>query len=457
MRNILAMMRITVSHAVRLNVAVLFIMLLVVLLPVMSVIMTGDGTLKGKVQAFTSYSLSLTSLILCLLTIILSGYSLTDDFRRRYLFMVLSKPIARWQIVCGKFLGVLLINLVLLVCFCGIIVLLTYMIPVFVKAPPAERMQLEEEFLTARKVMTDPVDTQRVKERVLSRYAELREKNQLPQDMSEQKILQALRAEELGKERNVAPGERKVWEFSGVPVARDPNEVIYIKFKYDLASDAPDGRVHSVWFIGDLRQEAEGPGTTFKNPVYVLERSDKHRTVMQFGVPANAVAPDGYLAIGLFNPYINQTTMGPRDVKLLVSDASFVGNISRAALMLFTRLVFLTAVGIFASTWLSFPTCLLIGLTFYFVGSINSFIVESLQYFGENPSEIYQAVVQFFINLLPRFDGTHSPTNAIVAGELIPLALLGRMVLTAVFIKSALLLALGVLIFNKREVAKITV
>ena len=64
MRSIWAVATNTIKQAVRMKIAAVFIVLLIVLLPVMSVSMTGDGTLKGRLQTFVSYSLSLTSLLL---------------------------------------------------------------------------------------------------------------------------------------------------------------------------------------------------------------------------------------------------------------------------------------------------------------------------------------------------------------------------------------------------------
>ena len=70
MRSIWAVAVNTVKQALRMKVAVVFIILLVVLLPAMGLAMTGDGTLKGRLQTFVSYGLSLTSFLLCLLTIV---------------------------------------------------------------------------------------------------------------------------------------------------------------------------------------------------------------------------------------------------------------------------------------------------------------------------------------------------------------------------------------------------
>ena len=79
------------------KIAAVFVILLIVLLPVMGIAMTGDGTLKGRLQSFISYGLSLTSFLLCLLTIVVSVYSITSDIKQRQIYTVLTKPIRRFN------------------------------------------------------------------------------------------------------------------------------------------------------------------------------------------------------------------------------------------------------------------------------------------------------------------------------------------------------------------------
>jgi hypothetical protein len=57
MRRIWAVARTTIRQALRLKVAAVFIAMLLILLPVMSMTVTGDGTLKGRLQTI-GYGLS---------------------------------------------------------------------------------------------------------------------------------------------------------------------------------------------------------------------------------------------------------------------------------------------------------------------------------------------------------------------------------------------------------------
>ena len=83
MRSVLAVAINTVKQALRMKVAVVFIVLLLVILPVMAFSASGDGTIKGRLQTFVSYGLSLTSFLLSLLTIFTAVHTTTGDIKHR--------------------------------------------------------------------------------------------------------------------------------------------------------------------------------------------------------------------------------------------------------------------------------------------------------------------------------------------------------------------------------------
>ncbi|MFB0525795.1 MAG: ABC transporter permease, partial [Phycisphaerae bacterium] len=173
MRSIWAVATNTIRQALRMKFAAAFVILLLVLLPVMGASMTGDGTLKGRLQTFVSYGLSLTSILLCLLTIVVSAYSLTSDIKQRQIYTVITKPIRRFQLLLGKLLGVILLDMALLVLFSAIIYSITIYMPKFYNVTEAELAQVDNEFYTARASITPPeVD---VSQEVNDRLRELEE------------------------------------------------------------------------------------------------------------------------------------------------------------------------------------------------------------------------------------------------------------------------------------------
>ena len=456
MRSIWAVARNTIAQALRMKVAVTVIVLLILMLVFMVVIVTGDGTLKGKLQTFTSYGLSLTSLLLCMLTIIVSTFTLTNDLKSKQIYLVLTKPICRYQVVCGKFLGIILMDMFLLAVFACIIYGLTTYLPVIAKANDMEKQQAGREFFTARASIDSEVDEDRIIAAAQKRFDELKASNELPKGMSERKAMTELVGQEHMKERAVEAGGTKLWKFENVrPMVDD--ESIYVQFKLEVSSTPPDGKIYGMWVIGDDRQgEKSGPGQ-WEKPPYPLRRTDVVRTVREFAVPAAVIGDDGYVAVQYFNAFENQTTVIPEDVRLLYRAGTFGGNYFKAVLMIFARLVFLAALGVSASTWLSFPVAVLVCVVVFFTGTVNGFIMESFDVLGRGASVVYMLTFKPLLMFLPRFDGDYNPTQFMVTAEVIRWQFIGRMFAFTVAIKSAILILLGTWFFSNREIAKIVV
>ena len=117
-RRIAAVARTTCAEGLRAKVASGFALLILVSLPVFYFTAEGDGTIKGKVQMFMVYSLGLTSFLLSLLTIFFSCRSLSVEVASRQIYSIVSKPIPRWQILAGKWVGIMVVNAALMAIAC---------------------------------------------------------------------------------------------------------------------------------------------------------------------------------------------------------------------------------------------------------------------------------------------------------------------------------------------------
>ncbi|MBA7485346.1 hypothetical protein ES707_20891 [subsurface metagenome] len=438
------------------KIAAVFIILLVVLLPVMGASMTGDGTLKGRLQTFVSYGLSLTSLLLCLLTIIVSIYSLTSDIEQRQIYTVLTKPVRRFQLLLGKLLGVILLDVALLVLFSAIIYAIVIYTPKFANANKAERLQAQNEFYTARAALTPPeVD---VTQEVLDTYSKLEKTGQLEQlfrGLSRKKIIAALTSRKLFEKRAAVVGQQLLWEFDNVKPL-DPNQSLFVKFKYDVSVNPPDLQVYGRWVVGDYRQVKYGE--KIKTPIYTFDRKDLIRTFYEQEVPADAVADDGYLAVGFLNVPLNNTPVifPPDGLQVLYEAGSFTANFIKAVLLILFRLIFLASLGILASTFLSFPVAILLSLVVFFTATFSGFCLESFDFLSENLSGLYRYTVRPVILLLPQFD-KFNPTKFLVPARLLGWPLLATVALSLICIKAVLLLLLALLIFSFREIAKVII
>jgi len=460
MRRVWAVATNTIRQALRMKVALVFLLLLLVLLPVLAFTATGDGTLKGRLQTFVSYGLSLTSLLLSLLTIIVAIYSITSDIEHHQIYTVVTKPIRRYQLILGKFLGVVVLDIALLTLFAGIIYGGVTLLPRFIKASDEERVQIDNEFYTARASLVPPeID---VREPVEQLYRKLQANDELDllyPNYSRADILKQLTNRLRLEKRASTAGQPLIWEFTNVRPT-DPNrQSLFIRFKYDVSVTPEDEQVYGDWRIGDLRGFKSG-GAPVTTPIYQTMRRDPVRKFREIEVPADAVAKDGYLAVGFMNPPgLNQTTvMFPLEdgLEVLYKADTFLGNYVRGALLILCRLVFLACLGVMAASFLSFPVAILFCLVIFTTGSASGFIIDSFGYMSEGVSKVYFYTIQAVIQLLPQFD-KYNPTQFLVPARLIPWVVIGKVVLTMVFVQAALLLILALIIFSFRELAKVVV
>jgi len=453
MRSIWAIAKNTIKQALRMKVAVVFILLLIVLLPIMGSVMTGDGTLKGRLQSFISYGLSLTSLLLCLLTIVVSTYSLTSDFEQKQIYTVLTKPVRRFQLLIGKLLGVILLDVALLVLFSALIYSVSQYMPRFSEATEDERIQAKKEFYTARaSLVPSEVDvTKEVKEV----YDRLKKSGRLPEGRSREQVIKRLTKQKKIEKRAVSPGYELVWQFDDVKPL-DPNQSLFIRYKYDVSVNPPDLQVYGKWLIGDFRQY----GVNIETPVYPRERKDLIRTFYEFEVPADAVAKDGHLEVAFFNDsQLNNTVIifPPKDgLEVLYKADTYTANFIKGVILILCRLLFLSCLGMLASSFLSFPVAILFCLAIFLTGTINGFILESFDFMSANISSVYHYTLKPVIQLLPQFDKVN-PGKFLVPARLLQWLLLAKVAGIMVGIKAFLLLVIALIIFTYREIAKITV
>jgi len=104
----------TWKTAVRLRFIWVMGILLLLAVGGLPALLRDDGSAKGMAQIILTYTLSMTTGILGLSTLWLAVGSMASDIGGCQMQMVATKPIARWQIWLGKWLGIMGLNLLLL-------------------------------------------------------------------------------------------------------------------------------------------------------------------------------------------------------------------------------------------------------------------------------------------------------------------------------------------------------
>lgn len=536
-RRLGAVVRATLAEAVRMRIAVVFIAGIVIAIPIFATQGTGDGTIKGRVQMFIQYSLGFSAFLLAVLTVIVSTRSLSAEIAGRQIFGMVSKPIPRWQIVVGKWLGVTLLNALMLIfatgaTYGGVRWLVTTLqsrlraelvnrsgltsaqvdavmesirkhkgvggrgvdspmvtavadalgwsndqtAEMLLKLPEQMRAELRRLDAVRRQVLVcraavKPPDSD-VSAQVQARYAEMEKAGELPRDndgkpWAEQKILRELTQSFLDQDRRVAPFQTRSWELKGPPPPAESDDFI-LSVRYKLEGYAPSGppieglpmeenRIYGVWAVGKTSDSAAfyWPPAPESRPV---------NTVVEFEAPTRCVKPDGTIELFYSNidPRIVTTVFARDSLEVLYTAGTFEVNLLRGILVMMLPLMAVAAMGVFFSTFCTFPVAALVTLTLFAAASASDFVYEaagfSAEYFPENPQpadQFRKAVGEGVLGVLTL--GHISAPDRLQDGRLMTWPEIAVELRDVFLIKCVLFLVLGIYVFRRRELAAIIV
>ena len=337
-----------IAEGIRMKIALVFILLIGFVVLGLPFSVSGDSSLTGAVQSFLSYGLTATGVLLGMLTIFLSR-SLSDELVNRQIFLVVTKPIPRWQFILGKWLGITLMNAV----FISVAGMTLYGMVHYIRHthPPIDdlydKAELNNEILVARHALpVKPPNFARDAQMEFDRNMEEGLYDDVP-DFRPDKEKERLTKKYEAKWRVVGPTDARLFEFENVLVVRSREKFIQIRYKTEVSRYPPDEIFRAVWRFGDPYK-----GT----PVYdvpVRHVVGRFHTVR---APADAVAADHTLAVRFYNqnpfpdePQFNNViefrkSDGP---EVLFIVGSFEWNFVRLLVLMLCKLIFLAAVAIF--------------------------------------------------------------------------------------------------------------
>src|SRR6185369_4501986 len=114
MQKIFAITWLTWKAAVLFKLFLVIAALLVAAVVGLPLVIKDDGTAQGFTQIILTYTLSVATGLLGISTLWLSCGTLARDIEECQIQVVATKPVARWQIWLGKWLGIVTLNAALL-------------------------------------------------------------------------------------------------------------------------------------------------------------------------------------------------------------------------------------------------------------------------------------------------------------------------------------------------------
>jgi hypothetical protein len=462
MRRVRAIAWLTFSEGVRMRIVLVFVVVLVFLVLRMPFALRGDETLTGRLQSFLAYSLGALGLLLSLATIFFSCATLTGEIKECSLQLVVTKPVTRFQILVGKWLGVNLLNL-LIVVLCGGAI---YGFARFIQSRPEQferdRLQVRDVVWTARLAARPAVPSAEIAQAAAEQVQERVRLGEI--DKSKEPTALAERIGELLNQwRTISNGDYRVYRFEGLAPPEREDTVVQIRYKAVGVPLPPDELVTIGWVIYD-------PLTG--QPLAQRQTRDQAGIVHQFLVQAGPVIRDRQLVLQVVNPYnpYNNTAIffeGDDSLEVLYKVSSFELNFLKALLIIVLQLALLSALGIFLGVFVSFPVACLATCAFFLICLGMPFWLESIganlqmttpatDPYGFLGPTVRKVLVPFMKVAFPNFV-RYSGTGHLVDGEYISGGLLLRCLVHTLVYGGVLLLLPGWLIFSRREIAEVAI
>jgi len=461
MRRVWAIAGLTLREGFRMRIVLVSLIVLVFLVLRMPFALRGDETLAGRLQNFLAYSLGALSVLLSLATVFFSCSTLSAEFRTRTLHLVATKPVTRFQILLGKWLGVNALN-VLIVILCGAAI---YGLAYFIQSQPEQfvrdRYKIRDVVWTARHAANPVVPREQIEQAAQARVRDLIEKGELDPIRARQ-ALDEQRDAALKQWRVIRPGYVGDYLFEGLAPPEREDTVVQVRFKLIGHPLPPDETLTVGWVFVDPNS-----GAPISPLVWTRERTGARH---QFLVRAAPVIRDGRARLQVVNapPETEHTLIfdGQDSLQILYKVGAFELNFVRALLIILLRLALLSAVGVFFSVFVSFPVACLCTGAFYVVCLGMPFWLEAMGVdtdYVPDPEErrgLRAAWRALFIPLVrlafPNFS-YYDGTDRLIDGLNIPLELLGRCVVHTLLYGIVLLFVFGWWIFHRREIAEVQV
>jgi hypothetical protein len=413
-----------------------------------------DGTARGFTQILLTYTLGTISALLGLSTLWLACGTLARDIEECTVQVVAIKPIARWQIWLGKWLGIMSLNAALLTLSGGSVYgLLQWRAT---RLPADQQTILRNEVLVSRGSAKPPdvdkeiqAETDRLLRDRLQKNPDTRAN--IPE--ARKQILEQVKAEL----QVVPPGYMHIWEVNlGMAKPLAPGQPVYLRVKFNAADKSPSGTFEGRWRVGVPR----------KTPLWQSEvMSLAPDTFHEFEVPPNC-DEKGVLTVSFLNANDTALLFPLEDgLEVLYRQGGFGLNFVRGLGIIFCWMALLATLGLASASLLSFPVAAFFSLGVLTLalasGTISNAVSEgTLMGFNSETSRmghsvidvvaipVFRAVLEV-INLAKNF----SPIDSLSTGRSVSWGELGQAFGQIVVLLGGSVGLIGIIIFSRRELA----
>lgn len=485
---IVGVARAIVEEAVGTRLPVLLVILLVVGLPVLPMVLDPAERLEYRLQFFLNWSLSASSFILALVTIFLACGSVCGDIDSQRIHMALVKPLARWQYLLGKWLGIVLLNGLLVALVGGGVFATAEAIRRLPAADAADRRAVDEEVFTARSVAR-PVHPSGADfdASVEADIEKVRKDDPQTFALNPAGARKRILAQRVLEWHTVMPDAVSSYLFTDLDPKRLGASVVQLRLKpFSNSSTVERAQVSFALWLNDRPYPVKN-GT---HEEYTLVGGMFHT----LEIPVAAIDAEGRLRVSIANR--NEVPPGQdrptsvafspgKGLEILYRSGSFQGNYLRCLAVMWAKLALIASAAITAASWLGFPVAVLASLMIYVTAVARAFLADAIDiYTGADRVnatvtemlrlrggvlferldrlELWDAfktitsiAADGFIALVPSF-GAHDGVTEVATGRLLPLLNTMQSVAVLGVAYPLVLLALGWFLLSRRDLVNVS-
>ncbi|MGB7746937.1 MAG: hypothetical protein WBN75_06595 [Verrucomicrobiia bacterium] len=455
MQRLFAITWLTWKAAFRFRLFLVIAVLLLAAVVGLPMVIQDDGTARGFTQILLTYTLSAITGLLGLSTLWLACGTLARDIEECQMQVVATKPIARWQIWLGKWLGIMSLNAALLAlsgaCVYGLLQWRA------VKLPAAEQTVLREQVLVARGSAKEPgndADIDAATERVLQG----RLKNSPVDKVDVPEVRKQIREQVKADFQLVPPGYSRQWHVDlGFVKNFLKDKPLQLRVKFNSAQRNSSGTFIALWQVGvpeTARRWRSEPMSLAPN------------TFHEFQIPPNLFDDQGVLTIIFVNPNDTSLLFPLADgMEVLYPQGSFTLNFARGLGIIFCWMALLAALGLMAASFLTFPVAAFFSLSVLAIGLSSGTLAEAVESgtvtAGNGETGVMGHTAADTV-LIPLFKGfltiinlvkNFSPIDSLSSGRSISWTDLGLAFAQIVLLLGGILSVIGIGLFNRRELA----
>lgn len=355
MQALLAIARLTFKAAFRFRLVPVLGVLLIGGVLLFPAVIKDDGSAEGMTQIVLTYTLGLSVLVLGLATLWLACGTLARDIEECQLQVVAVKPVARWQIWLGKWLGIMLVNLLLFgVAATAIYGQLQWRAR---QLSVAQQTVLRNEVFVARGSFKPPEPDMAAD---IERLMADRLQNEQVAAMDRKELRTLVTEMVKARYQLVRPGWVRRWSIDLSPVADQVrDQPLYLRVKFYTAGAGQEQETYPTrWDIGP----EQGPYRQREELWLAPE------TFHEIEVKPGLLDADGRLIIEFTNPNNDALLFQFEDgFEVLYREGGFLLNYLRGVAILLFWLALLAAVGLAAASQLSFPVAAFVSIALLIV------------------------------------------------------------------------------------------